>query len=602
MVLIWCSIPTSSSFAEPVPLTFQTKTAGFVSLSLYHPDGSLVCPILTGTRMSAGNHVVHWNGESDGTPLPPGEYVWKAAMHDGISMELRGWVADWGGNQGVPSAVATDDSLVYLGWTKTTPAGCSVLACTPEGKVRWCHYRGKLSGCHSLSVDAGMVYVLGGEGDDAEGGAIYRLSDKDGSIIPWPDGRIDLKIASLWPADGKPKPCLADYFAVKNGHIYLSFTKDEFAAVLDAKNGAYLQTLVGAPPGPIDSVATKSDTPEKPNELVDADFVVTALKGGTIGKILLIHDPIWVVGSDLNPLNRNERITAIAMLGDGAKFHRHDIFIGLGFPFNQIQARSALATEGFTFLAGKPGGRLPHGPWQPDRLGIIRALALDGTGQLWVAEGSSAPKRISVWSSSSAQGQLKAEYFGPADSQSPVAINPADPNILFADGCEWRIDPATGRAKCQGIVTPDPIQAARYALDANSRILLVLTPLSGGDLVYERNGDGDYQLLNAPAPQPIQPQFEFSKAPSGQWNLLTKDGLVLGQPFEPVKGSPKARNLVPSPGNDWPLSTEKVGVPTLTTSTGGKTFLTAGTARIWCFELMGLNSIRPLTSGTFTLR
>src|SRR5258708_36863749 len=98
-------------------------------------------------------------------------------------------------------------------------------------------------------------------------------------------------------------------------------------AGLDAKTGAYLQTVVGAPPGGVDAVPTKTDLPDKPGVLVAADFAVTALHGGVLGRLLLNHDPLWIVASDLTPLEREERITALSLIGDGAKFHRHDVFI-----------------------------------------------------------------------------------------------------------------------------------------------------------------------------------------------------------------------------------------------------------------------------------
>ncbi len=350
------------SATAAVPIHFRTERPGFVALNLYSPDGTLARQLLTGAPFPKGDHETLWDGlGTDGAPLSPGEYAWRAVFHEGLALKLRGTVGDFGGDRGAPSAAAADAAQIYLGWSAASADTDAVVACDPAGNVRWTHRRGALSGCRALAADGGMVFVLGGEGPDAEGGALYRLSAKDGSQLAWPDGRTELRITALWPAGSVGKPEIADYLAVKNGRIYLSFTAGEFLAVLDAKTGAYLQTVVGAPPGAVDSVATKTENPDRAGALADADFVVTALKGAVLGKLLLMHDPIWVVLSDLTPLERDERITALTMIGDGAKFHMHDIFTGLGMPFHQVQARSALAAEGFTFVAGKPGGRPPSG-------------------------------------------------------------------------------------------------------------------------------------------------------------------------------------------------------------------------------------------------
>lgn len=566
------ALALSAPAAEPI--RFHTERPGFVSLNVYRPDGTLAQQLLTGAAFSGGDHAAAW----DAAAFPPGEYSWRAVIHDGLALKLRGTVGDFGGDRGIPSAAAADDTQVYLGWSLTTAAADAVVACDPAGSVHWTHRRGALSGCRALAADAGIIFVLGGEGPDAEGGALYKLSAKNGAAIPWPDGRTDLRIPSLWPAGSQGKPELADYLAVKNGRIYLSFTTGEFVSVLDAKTGAYLQTVVGAPPGAVDSVATKSDTPEKPGTLVDADFVVTALKGGVIGKLLLIHDPIWVVASDLTPLDRDERITALTMIGDGAKHHMHDIFVGLGHPLHQIQARSAIDTEGFTYLAGKAGGRAPLGPWQPDRMKSIRALALDASGQLWVAEGDAIPRRISVWTTDTREGHLVREFFAPPDSA--AAIHPRDPLLMYAGGCEWRIDPATKRAACLGVITRDPMRAARYAVEKD-RVLLVLTSAAPGpELVFERAGDGDYQPRAGAAPAVVPERIALAQKADGAWQFVTPDGFILGAAFD---------------------AADKVSAATVSSSPDGKTSVATVRPRVANYELTGLATLRPLASGKVTL-
>ena len=577
--LAGCTDPPATK--SPAVIRFQTAHAGRVSLNVRRADGTLASQLLSGVPLSAGNHEIAWDGLAGGAPLPPGTYTWHAVWHEGLKLKLRGVVGDCGGDRGVPSATATDDAQVYLGWSLASAGADAVAACDTAGAIRWTHRRGAISGCRALAVDAGAVYVLGGAGADADGGAIYKLNAKDGLPLPWPDGRTDLRITSLWSGDGRDKPQLADYMAVKNGRIFLSFTAGEFMAVLDGRTGAYLQTIVGAPPGAVDSAATKSDLPDQPGELVAADFVVTALQGGVLGKLLLVHDPIWVLLSDLTPLDRDERITALSMVGDGAKHHMHDIFVALGPPFHQVQARAALASEGFSYSAGKAGGRPPLGPWLPGAMKSIRSVALDATGQLWVAEGDSVPPRISVWSTDKSEGRLVREFFAPPAPESPAAaVHPLDPQILFAGGCEWRLDPPTRRATCLGVITREPMTAARYALE-KERVLLILQPAApGAELVFERVGHGDYQPHATPAPVAPPSAISLVRNAPGAWQFVTADGFNLGDAFK-----------------DAPLPT----AATLSISPKGPASVTAVRTRVESYELTGLETLRPLAVGQVTL-
>jgi hypothetical protein len=581
-----------------VPIRFHIADPGFVSLNIYRPDGTLARQLLAGVPFAAGDHEVPWDGFAGGTPLPPGRYTWIALFREGLALKVRGWIGDFGGDRGAPSAAAADDTQVYLGWSLATANADAVVACDPTGTVRWTHRRGSLSGCRGVAVDAGTVFVLGGEGPDAEGRAIYKLSAKYGTLVPWPDGRIDLKITSLWPAKGKYKPDIADYMAVKNGRIYLSFTAGQFIAVLDAKSGAYLQTIVGAPPGPVDSVATKSDMSDKPDDLVDADFVVTALKGGAIGKLLLVHDPIWVVASELTLLDPAERITALTVVGDNAKHHARDIFVALGPPLNQVQARSAIDSETVAYVAGEAGGQTQPGVWQPDRLRDVRAVALDATGQLWVAEGDAIPGRISVWTTNTPKGRLAREFFAPPDPASPIAVNPLDSRLMVAGGCEWRIDPITGRAACLGVVTRDSFRSARFVMDQD-RLLLVLTPAAGADVILERAGDGNYRPYIGPAPVAIPPKYQLLLTPGGSWHIATADGYDLGAIPDPARISSRAPT---APASDGISSLLPVAcAPTLTQMPDGRVFITGGRTRIWNMELTGIETLRPLAAGSITL-
>jgi hypothetical protein len=563
----WICFAGSGWGGEP-PIRFHTDRAGYVSLNVYRADGSVARQVLTANWMPAGDHEVVWDGlamptvSRPGERLPAGEYAWKAIFHEGLGLKLRGWACnggtqpwespdgkgDWGGDRGTPSAVAADGERVYLGWT-LDERGRAVVACDLDGRVLWSHRSGIPEGCKALGVDDGLVYVLGGaEGEDAEGGSIYRLRAADGASVPWPNGLEGLKITSLWPEDGTAKPHCADAMAVRTGRIYLSFTGAQFMSVLESKNGAYLQTVVGAPPGAVDATPTKTELPEKPGVMVDADFAVTALHGGVLGKLLINHDPMWIVVSDLTPLEGEERITALTLLGDGAKFHRHDVFLGLDAPFHQVQARPILQLEGYTWIAGRFGGRSLLGPWQADGLRNIRAVALDGAGRLWVAEGDGFPKRFSVWETDGNQGRLAREFFGAAERGARGgAIHPNDPNLMVGQGCEWRLDPKTGRASCLGVITREGMDSARFGLGAQGRVYLAVSHSENGPVsIFERVADGDYRMRA----RIFQADADLNELPASSPRAVAAEARTVFWADEDGDGRREAGELHVAPG-EW---------------------------------------------------
>jgi hypothetical protein len=337
--------------------------------------------------------------------------------------------------------------------------------------------------------------------------------------------------------------------------------------------------------------------------LVNADFVVIALKAA-IGKLLLVHDPLWVVASDLAPLPAGEHVTALTMIGDGTKHHMHDLFLALGPPAQQVQARSVLENDRLTFTAGEPGGRIAPGAWQPARMGSIQAMALnDADGRLWVAEGDAIPKRISVWSTDQVQGSLIREFFAPPGPDTATAIDPLDPLIVFAAGCEWRIDSHSGRSSCLGIVTTEAIRAARFEIQGN-RTLLILTPRApehAHEIMMERTGEGSYRVVTDAAPTATPAKYQLSPGEGNSWQLVSSDGYILGSFFGATGSKPITSSPKPPAGEDWKRLCDSPGTPTLTQAVDGKLYLTAGRARIWTFEITGIDKLRPLGSGSLSI-
>ncbi len=143
---------------------------------------------------------------------------------------------------------------------------------------------------------------------------------------------------------------------------------------------------------------------------------------------------------------------------------------------------------------GQPGGRPELGPWQADGMRHPAGLVVDASGTLWVAEATNSPKRFSRWDL--ATGKLLREFFGPTHyGASGGAIHPRDPNLMVGEGCEWRLDPATGRDLCLGVFDNAIHGAALFAEGGNGRLYLVTAGARGAFIdIRERLGDGDYAM------------------------------------------------------------------------------------------------------------
>jgi hypothetical protein len=407
-----------------------------------------------------------------------------------------------GGEAGPPCAVAADDHAVFLGWSAARD-GHEIVAVEPDGGVLWTHHHGPgESGVRALAADDGVLFVLA----DADGKRIYRLDGKTGEPLPW-EGRTerDLAITALW-GDPASKLDRADYLAADNGRLYVTFASDQFAAVLDAKSGAYVITLTGPNLGPMAFSTTPMRDPKTGAQEV-IDFGVAAIAGNGLAYFLMQHDPAWVMMSTTRWLQDDERVTALALTGDAMKTDKLTIFTALGAPHHQVQLRPADAVEGFSTAIGAPGGRT-EGAWKPDALRDVRGLAVDAMGQLWIVENAGDFGRFTVWKADGKTGRLVREIIGPLDG-STLAVDPVDPLSVTLGGLRWRVE--SGRAIClEHLATsPPPRRTTRKLRDANGA-LLWLAPerwsvhrgKDGRAFAWERGRGARLFALPVSAPQP----------------------------------------------------------------------------------------------------
>ena len=150
------------------------------------------------------------------------------------------------------------------------------------------------------------------------------------------------------------------------------------------------------------------------------------------------------------------------------------IYVSVGEPDMQVLVFNPNGKE--ISRIGRKGGRAPVGSWQADGLLYPAGVAVDREGKLWVTERDAHPKRVSVWnladahSTGSGQAKLVTDFFGPTQyGASGSAINPRDPNVMVGVGCEWRLDPKTGKSVCLGAFDRQYHSFATYREGKNGR-------------------------------------------------------------------------------------------------------------------------------------
>ncbi len=531
-----------------------------VSLTLSEPGGGIG---LRQESLSAGEHrlemregEIRLDGATMGA-MPSGRVKWALYSHATFNPTPRGWIGQpgvkenpkgWPAPDGEPSAVACDQTSVFLGSSAGTGSG-AVVAIDPEGQTRWSHQR-EGHGVHALSCEQNVLFVLADRKDDPGGSLLYKLDATNGNPVGWGEGaNLDLMIQTLWPAEGA-KPGSADAMTVGNGRIYLSFTKPGFIAVLDARDGRYVTTLSGPGPGQM-AVSTTPMREEDGREKV-ADFGVAVLGQSAVSYFVMPHDPPWVAFNTTHWLPEDEKVTAFTMLADTMKSGEIDLYLALGAPYCQVQRKQVVDPRGFTLTAGRNGGRsAPLGPWEPDALRTVRSLAIDALGRLWVAEGENCPKRFTFWSAKGSIAELKGELFPPVgEALRGATLYPGDPAVVIAAGCEWKLGAGEEPAACVGVITQEPMKEAGF-ITANGRHLLVVCNPAAVTF-YERELPGKWRLLAS-----IEMQ---SAGQAVYWTDTDDDGARHASELQTIPGKnrslPIARpnGLLDGEGNFYPIN------------------------------------------------
>jgi hypothetical protein len=141
----------TASHPVGVPITVDVPEDGKLSLNIMVENGAVIREIVGGQPVKAGKYTAYWDGRDQwGFAEAPGNYHWGAYFSHGIKARLVGFVGSsgtppwptsdgnggWGGDHGVPTAVAADNSGIYFGW-QAAEAQRQIVKTDYTGKTLW---------------------------------------------------------------------------------------------------------------------------------------------------------------------------------------------------------------------------------------------------------------------------------------------------------------------------------------------------------------------------------------------------------------------------------------------------------------------------------
>jgi|TARA_B100001971_G_scaffold201730_1_gene214792 hypothetical protein len=504
------------------PITFRAPDDGYVSIVIKNAKGETVCSLAKAVSVKKGQQTVKWHVGTTKhwwtgkqreafqrwrknfghVPVPnrpwevvePGAYSWEGIWHKGLSLRLRGWAFHgssqpwdvgqtdrWGGEHGMPAACAADDQRVYLGWTGNE-VGRALIAVDPadNGKpiqdVMWSQ-AGGFTSIQRLAVDEGVVYFVSSK-------TMAAVDAKTGA--PFGGPKLNKRLSEIWmdPA-GKPHRLnsIEDGFSARNGKLYLTFSESNLVVQVDVKTGKVSKTFSVKSPGSISAV--------------DDRLIYLASESSKVLALDSVSGKTFVVLAGLTNT-------------DGLAVDRQgNICLTFGFPKPHVAVYSPQGK----LLKSMGQGRAGSGPWNRDTLVHSTQIAVDQNGLIWVAEAMH-PRRVSVWDPK--RGKCIREYFGPTHyGASGAVIHPGDPNIMVGEGCEFRVNPKTGRATMRGLVVAHSMipQASRFCEGPRGREYLAgvyqgtiwnpRDPRKPKRIeIHERVSEGSYRLRAAIRPEP----------------------------------------------------------------------------------------------------
>jgi len=407
-----------------VPITIDVPDEGKLSVNILGEKGEVIRDLIGGQPVKAGKFTTYWDGlDQWGFAQTPGKYRWAAYFSHGLKTKLVGFVGSsgnppyptedgkggWGGDEGVPIAVAADESGIYFGWNaaeaqrqivKIDYAGntlwrkspfiqggyTSFNAITSNGKYLFGVYSDEHPVLTRLDPTTGLFALFGGE--MGKGGSVPIAP---GPVIAPPPGSHptnDLVTGipnKAFGVDHYIEPeCLG--IAATVNEVFVSVYSKDIIQVLDVESGQPTRTLPCPAPRGL-ALDAKGNLyavtygAKQPPQVVRFDEVQ-----GT-AKQVITSGLVSPMGVAVDATNQ------ITVTDEGAS-----------------QQIKTFSPDGKLIRTlGKKGGRTRAGTYDPTSYRIPSAIVADKQGGLVVAE-SSIPKIFNRFDAAS--GKTLSRWFG----------------------------------------------------------------------------------------------------------------------------------------------------------------------------------------------
>lgn len=388
----------------------------------------------TGETPSGYSVTVPWDGKDDSDNIvAPGSYRVRGLWHEGLdatydftfynpgtppwpTADARG---SWGSNHCKPEYVAAAGDWMIAGWEQSE-GGSALIGLNPEGFKMW----GENRGAHPMTADKDSVYsLIKAEGTETLGSArIFRLDVQTGKYKPFQlDGKertFPLPLSELF---GEAEVPSVTAMAAHDGKVALALDGGDIA-LLDGNSA---------------KVLSRQKTGHK----------ISALAYSDSGELYAVSDGgLAKVGADgkVSPI----KASGLQDPGSLSIDHKGNLLVYDRGADQQVKAFSPKSVLAYT--VGKMGGRPIRGKYEPQAMASVTSIAVDSKGNIWAAEYTNYPRRISVWGP---DGKLIRDYIGGTGYAGVgCTLYENDNTLAYVGPIELKRDPATQSFKVSQIL------------------------------------------------------------------------------------------------------------------------------------------------------
>ncbi len=458
----------------PIPIRFKLAEPGFVTLTIDDAKNRRVRNLVSETPFPAGENTAWWDGLDDlgrdpdaakhglynvpGSPVTPGDYQIRGIVHKDIGLRYEFPIY----TAGNPAWNTEDKTGAWLANHSAPQAALFVPAARGPGGKAVVYLGSYVSeGTHGLAwVDLdgkklGGINWIGG----AWTGAPYLARDDGRDAIP----EHIAYVASVWntgKGSTEAELRLTAMTAKGEQSVFketwpLPPSKEHQDNVLSAEISGFAahdDILVAALKRLEKVVLIDAKTKKRKGEhalsdprglAFDEQGRLLALSGQRLLRFVVNKD--GTLGKEEIVLKSDLEDPQSVTVGEAGRFFVAD--------WGQSHQVKVFDADGKLLLAIGKKGKPVAGPYDEQQMRRPMGLTLDDLGQLWVAEYSEQPKRVSVWKT---DGTFVRAFYGPSEYGGGGTLDSHDATQFHYHGMTFTLDWAKGGFSLKQIFYPGP--------------------------------------------------------------------------------------------------------------------------------------------------